>query len=147
MERVERWSTPLLVLFFVISGAELELSVFTHLSIVMVGVVYILFRSAGKYLGAGLSARSVKCQPQITKYLGVTLLPQAGVALGMAMKAKEGLSPESGAMVANITLFSVLVYELVGPYLTKIALQKAGEIRPEGKTNAREEVRKAMENK
>ncbi len=135
MDRVERWSTPLLVLFFVISGAELELSVFTQWTVVLVGVVYILFRSCGKYFGAGISARSVKCDKNIVKFLGITLLPQAGVALGMAMKA-ESLGAE-GAIVANITLFSVLIYELVGPFLTKVALQKAGEIRPEGKVSAR----------
>ncbi len=146
MERVERWSAPLLILFFVISGAELELAVFRSLPVVIIGVVYILFRSAGKYSGAALSARGVKCDPHIVKYLGITLLPQAGVALGMAIKAEAGLG-EAGHMVANITLFSVLVYELVGPYLTKQALTAAGEIRPEGKVSAREEARKAMENK
>jgi len=113
----------------------LELSVFADWAIVFVGVVYILFRSCGKYFGSGLSARAVKCEPSIVKYLGITLLPQAGVALGMAIKA-ETLGPE-GHIVANITLFSVLIYELVGPFLTKIALQKAGEITPEGKVSAR----------
>ena len=136
MERVERWSTPLLVLFFVISGAELELSVFTSGAIVLVGVVYIIFRSCGKYFGARWSAQWTHCDPTIVKFLGITLLPQAGVALGMARKAADGLG-EIGAIVANITLFSVLIYELVGPYLTKIALQKAGEITEEGKTSAR----------
>ena len=136
MDRMERWSTPLLVLFFVISGAELELSVFTQWTVVLVGVVYIAFRSVGKYFGAGISSRATKCDPNIVKFLGITLLPQAGVALGMAMKAKESLG-EMGVMVANITLFAVLVYELVGPFLTKVALQKAGEIRPEGKVSAR----------
>ena len=138
MDRVERWSTPLLVLFFVISGAELELSVFTSGAIVLVGVVYILFRSCGKYFGAGLSSRAVKCDPHIVKYLGITLLPQAGVALGMARQvgAAENFG-STGAMVVNITLFSVLVYELIGPFLTKMALQKAGEINPEGKISAR----------
>lgn len=136
MDRVERWSTPLLVLFFVISGAELELSVFNQWTVVLVGVVYIAFRSVGKYFGAGISSRATKCDPNIVKFLGITLLPQAGVALGMAMKAKESLG-EMGVMVANITLFAVLVYELVGPFLTKVALQKAGEIRPEGKISAR----------
>lgn len=143
MERVERWTAPLLVLFFVISGAELELDVFRDPLVVLLGVVYILFRSCGKYFGAGFSARAVKCNDQIVKYLGITLLPQAGVALGMAIKA-ETLG-EPGHVVANITLFSVLVYELIGPFLTKMALQKAGEIRPEGKISAREEARKAME--
>ncbi len=145
MERVERWSAPLLVLFFVVSGAELELDVFRNPLVVLLGVVYILFRSAGKYFGAGLSARAMKCDPHIVKYLGITLLPQAGVALGMAIKA-ETLGAE-GHIVANITLFSVLVYELVGPFLTKIALQKAGEIRPEGKVSAREEAKKALAKK
>ncbi len=142
MDRIDRWTGPLLVLFFVISGAELELSVFRSLPIVMIGLVYILFRSAGKYIGAGLSARAVACSPQIVKFLGITLLPQAGVALGMAIKA-ETIGPD-GSMVANITLFSVLIYELVGPYLTKVALTKAGEIQPEGKTSAREEAKKQL---
>ncbi len=145
MERVERWSAPLLVLFFVVSGAELELDVFRNPWIVLIGVVYILFRSCGKYFGAGLSARGVKCDPHIVKYLGITLLPQAGVALGMALKAEE--LGEVGHVVANITLFSVLVYELIGPFLTKVALQKAGEIRPEGKVSARDTARQALENK
>ena len=138
MDRVERWSTPLLVLFFVVSGAELQLNVFTQWTVVLVGVVYILFRSLGKYFGAGISSRLTKCDPNIVKYLGITLLPQAGVALGMANQVKQEASfGELGAMVVNITLFAVLIYELVGPLLTKIALQKAGEIRPEEKTSAR----------
>jgi len=138
MGRVDRWTAPLFVLFFVISGAELELSVFREWTVVLIGAVYILFRSAGKYFGASLSARATKCEPSIVKYLGVTLLPQAGVALGMAIKA-ETLG-ECGALVANITLFSVLIYELVGPYLTKVALTHAGEIEPEGKVSARGET-------
>ncbi len=135
MDRIDRWTAPIFILFFVISGAELELAVFKDLFIVLIGIVYILVRSAGKYMGANLSARAVKCDDNIVKYLGITLLPQAGVALGMAIKA-ETLG-EVGHIVANITLFSVLVYELVGPYLTKIALGAAGEIKPEGKTSAR----------
>ena len=135
MDRLDRWTAPLFILFFVLSGAELELSVFTDLAIVIIGVVYILARSLGKYTGASLSARAMHCDKNINRYLGITLLPQAGVALGMAIKA-ETLGPE-GAVVANITLFAVLIYELVGPMLTKIALLKAGEIQPEGKTSAR----------
>ncbi len=137
MERVDRWTAPLFVLFFVLSGAELELSVFTNLLMVLVGVVYIVFRSAGKYGGAFISARMSGCDDNIVKYLGITLLPQAGVALGMAMKAKE--FGEIGNMVSTITLFAVLIYELVGPMLTKMALLRAGDIQPEGKTSARHE--------
>lgn len=136
MDRVDRWTAPLFVLFFVLSGAELELSVFGDLAIVLIGIVYIIARSAGKYSGAFISAKATKCNSNIVKYLGITLLPQAGVALGMAIKA-ETLGPE-GNIVANITLFAVLIYELIGPMLTKIALTKAGDIKPEGKTSARE---------
>ena len=145
MDRVDRWTAPLFILFFVISGAELELSVFKDPIIVFVGIVYILSRCCGKYFGARSSASLTKCDKNIVRYLGITLFPQAGVALGMAIKA-EALGHEGG-IVANITLFSVLIYELVGPFLTKISLQKAGEIRPEGKTSAREIARKEMESK
>ena len=140
MDRLDRWTAPLYILFFVISGAELELSVFKDYMIVIIGVVYIVTRCIGKYFGASLSARATKCDPNIIRYLGITLFPQAGVALGMAIKA-ETLG-EPGAIVANITLFSVLIYELVGPFLTKMALQKAGEIIPEGKTSARDAAQK-----
>ncbi|MBR3767407.1 MAG: cation:proton antiporter [Clostridia bacterium] len=139
MDRLDRWTAPLFILFFVLSGAELELSVFKDYMIVLIGVVYIIVRCLGKYFGASISSRLTKCDPNIVKYLGITLFPQAGVALGMAIKA-ETLG-EPGIIVANITLFSVLIYELVGPFLTKLALQKAGEITPEGKTSARETVK------
>ena len=136
MERADRWTTPILILFFVISGAELELSVFADIMVVLIGAVYIISRSLGKYFGAGISARLSKCNPNVVKYLGITLLPQAGVALGMAIKAIE-LGPE-GAIVRNITLFAVLVYEIIGPLLTKVALTKAGDINEEGRQSARE---------
>lgn len=146
MERADRWTTPILILFFVISGAGLELSVFSDILVVIIGIVYILSRSIGKYFGAGISARLMKCDSNITKYLGITLLPQAGVALGMAIKAME-LGPD-GAIVRNITLFAVLVYEIVGPFLTKVALTKAGDINADGRKSAREEhlAKKAVKN-
>jgi len=143
MERADRWTAPILILFFVISGAELELTVFADIAVVIIGLAYIAARSLGKYSGAGISARWVKCDSNIVKYLGITLLPQAGVALGMAIKAIE-LGPD-GAIVRNITLFAVLIYEIVGPFLTKVALTKAGDIKAEGKTNAREEAKKVLE--
>ena len=137
MDRADRWTTPVLILFFVISGAELDLSVFAQWTVVVVGIVYIIARSLGKYYGANISARITKSDPNIIKYLGITLLPQAGVALGMAIKAIE-LGPD-GAIVRNITLFSVLIYEIVGPFLTKMALTKAGDIKEEGRKSARDE--------
>ena len=136
MDRIDRWTAPLFILFFVISGAELELSIFKDLGIVCIGLVYIAARCIGKYFGASISAKATKCDSKIVKYLGITLFPQAGVALGMAIKAEE-LGPE-GVIVANITLFAVLIYEIVGPFLTKISLLKAGEIKPEEKVSARD---------
>ncbi len=143
MDRVDRWTAPLFVVFFVISGAELELSVFADIMIVLIGLIYILSRSVGKYGGAYLSSKIAGCDENIVNYLGITLLPQAGVALGMANMAMN--SAELGAeglLIANITLFAVLIYEIVGPALTKMALLKAGDINPEGKTSARHDKAK-----
>ena len=128
MEKSDKWTSPLFALFFVVSGAELELGVFTDIAIVGIGLVYIIFRSLGKYFGAGWSAKWTKCSPEICKYLGITLLPQAGVALGMCLTAKQ-LGAE-GDLIRNIILFSVLVYEIFGPMCTKWALTKAGDIKP-----------------
>jgi len=136
MDRLDRWTAPIYILFFVISGAKLDLSVLTNVFIVLIGIIYIIFRCIGKYFGAGLSAKFVNAPATVRKYLGITLFPQAGVALGMAIKASS-MGGGIGDLVANITLFSVLIYELFGPFLTKIALIKAGEVDPEGKTSAR----------
>ena len=136
MDRLDRWTAPIFILFFVLSGAELDLSVLTDIVIVIIGLIYIVSRCVGKYFGAGLSAKMVKSEPNIQKYLGITLFPQAGVALGMAIKA-GALTGGIGLIVANLTLFSVLIYELVGPFLTKMALSKAGEIDFEGKISER----------
>ena len=129
MHKTERWTAPIYVLFFVISGAELDLRVFADLAVVGIGAVYILARSAGKILGASGSARLMRCEPSICKYLGITLLPQAGVALGMSVVVAAEFGAD-GAITRNIVLFSVLIYELVGPMLTKMALTAAGDIRP-----------------
>ena len=134
MERVERWTFPLNVLFFVISGAELDLNVLAQPVTLLVGVIYILARSAGKYLGSLSSCRLTGQSPLITKHLGITLLPQAGVALGMALTAA---TLPGGELTRNVVLFAVLIYELVGPALTKRSLTAAGEIIPEGRTSAR----------
>ena len=140
----ERHSTePLFALFFVISGAELELGVFADLAIVVIGIIYILFRSAGKYVGAFISAKATGCSPEICKYLGITLLPQAGVALGMCVSASA--LPGDGALIRNIVLFAVLIYELVGPSATKWALTKAGDIKPVGEEVIRRRERKLAE--
>ena len=131
MQRSDKWTSPLLATFFVISGAELELNVFADIAIVGIGIVYILFRCLGKYTGTLVSAKATKCEPQICKYLGVTLFPQAGVALGMcSIVASSTDFGNQGALIRNITLFAVLIYELVGPLMTRQALMSAGEIKP-----------------
>ena len=134
MERVESWMMPLNVLFFVISGAELDLQVVAQPVTILIGVIYILARSAGKYFGSAFSCKLTRQNKAITKHLGITLLPQAGVALGMALTAA---TLSDGAMARNVVLFAVLIYELVGPALTKRSLLAAGEICPEGRTSAR----------
>ena len=128
MRYADRWAAPVLVLFFVLSGAELELGVFAKGGSVLIGAVYILSRSFGKYVGARGSAKLMRCPPKVVEYLGITLLPQAGVALGMCVTASQ--LPEDGTLIRNIVLFAVLIYELVGPVLTKWALTRAGEITP-----------------
>lgn len=129
MGKTDRWTAPLFILFFVLSGAELELSVLGDAAIVGIGLAYIITRSLGKYLGAFISAKAVHCEPLIQHYLGITLLPQAGVALGMSVTVAQTLGA-GGQMVRNIVLFGVLIYELVGPTLTRIALTKSGDITP-----------------
>ena len=128
MNRSSKWTAPLYALFFVLSGAELDLSVFRYPAIILIGIVYILMRCVGKYTGARLSSSLMHCSETVRKYLGITLFPQAGVALGMVVTA-QALGAEMGSMVRNIILFSVLVYELVGPQLTRMALTSAGEIK------------------
>ena len=134
MDRLDRWVSPVNILFFVLSGAELDLNILTNPMALLIGAVYIASRSLGKISGSYVSCKATRCSEKIQKYLGITLLPQAGVALGMAAEAAE-LS--DGHMVRNVVLFSVLVYELVGPTLAKLSLTAAGEIIPEGRTSAR----------
>ncbi len=125
LDGIDRWTPPVFMLFFVISGAELDISLLP--SVGLFGVTYLLARSAGKYLGARIGATVTKCHPNIRKYLGVTLLPQAGVAVGLAQLAL-GQLPELGSQIRAIILCATLVYELIGPVLTKIVLTRAGEI-------------------
>ena len=140
MKASDKWTSPLLALFFVISGAELELSVFTDIFIVGVGALYILTRCVGKYFGARISAGWVHCSEKVRKYLGITLFPQAGVALGMCTVAMS--LGEQGRLIRNITLFAILVYEMIGPLMTRDALMKSGDI-----TEKSEEVKNRRQNR
>ena len=142
MNRSEKWTAPLNAAFFVLSGAALDLGVFSHLQYVLVGIVYILVRSLGKYLGAMVSSTAMGCDLNVRRYLGITLLPQAGVALGMCAQAMA-LGEFEGSVIRNVTLFGVLIYELAGPLMTREALQKAGEISEKPKEKqSRERFRK-----
>ena len=129
LEGTDRWTPPLFMLFFVISGADLDLSILPKVGII--GVIYIIARSLGKYFGARFGAAAVKAEPTVRKWLGFTLLPQAGVAVGMAQIALTRLGGDIGAQVQAVVLCATLIYEIVGPILTKIALTKAGEISKE----------------
>ena len=137
MDRLDRWSAPLLICFFVISGAELDFSVISQPMALLVGFIYIIMRSLGKISGARLGSKITNQSPKIQKYLGITLLPQAGVALGMAREA--AVTFRQGAMIANVVLFGVFIYEIFGPALTKMSLLKAGEIKIENRKSSRRE--------
>ena len=128
-EKSDHWTAPLYVAFFVISGAQLDLNVFSQPTSLLIGLIYIIMRCLGKYLGSSLPARFMHLDKNIVKYLGITLFPQAGVALGMVNTAQV-LGPANGSLIRNVILLSVLIYELIGPSLTKFSLTKAGEIHP-----------------
>lgn len=128
MDRADRWSGPAITLFFVLSGSALQFDVFGEPAVILIGVIYILARSIGKMFGARWSATLAKSPATVRKYLGITLLPQAGVALGMCSTAYRVLGGAEGTLIRNIVLFGVLIYELFGPSLTKMALTKAGDI-------------------
>ena len=132
MDRADRWSSPLNILFFVISGAELNLGILSNKTVLLLGIIFIALRSSGKIFGAYISSKLSNCSRKIQDNLGITLLPQAGVALGMAIQAAQ---LGQGEIVRNVVLFSVLIYELIGPNLTKMALIRANEIDPEIEKN------------
>jgi Kef-type K+ transport system membrane component KefB len=126
MERSNGWTAPLFALFFILSGAELELGVFKSGAVVCIGLIYIVFRCVGKFSGAGIGSILMKCDPVVKKYLGITLFPQAGVDLGGRGTTKT--MPGDGPLIRNIVLFGVFVYELLGPMMTRWALTRSGDI-------------------
>lgn len=138
MEGTDRWTPVVLMLFFILSGAELNVRMFADWSVIVCLVVYLIARCCGKYFGTMAGAAITKSDHNVRKYLGITLFPQAGVAIGMATMCKKefekfGTAEMSaiGSKIVTITMCAVMVYELVGPVLTKWALAKAGEISPE----------------
>ncbi len=136
MDRLSRWTGPLYILFFVCSGASLDLRVFADIGIVACGLAYVLFRMIGKYFGNYFSAKAMKCELNVQKNLGIAMFPQEGVALGMASVAAAGLGAD-GSFVKMITLFGVLIFELFSPMLSKFALTRSGDITPENRQSSR----------
>lgn len=130
LDLTEHWTPVVFLLFFVISGAELDLQVLPTVG--LLGVLYIVLRSLGKYFGARLGASVVHEEENVKKYLGVALLPQAGVAIGMSQIVVSALPEEYGTKIRAVVLCATLVYELVGPLLTKFVLTRAGEIKKGG---------------
>lgn len=132
---LDRFTSPIYMIFFVLSGASLDLTIFFQsngLFVLMIAGIYIVSRVIGKWGGAFAGATITRCEPEVRKYLGLALVPQAGVAIGLAttantLFAENGL-PESGAIILAIILSSTLIYELIGPVVSKFALTKAGEI-------------------
>ena len=138
LDVMDRFTSPIYMMFFVISGASLDLSIFFNsdgLIVVIIAVIYIIFRVIGKWSGAYVGASITRCEPQVKKYLGFALIPQAGVAIGLSTTAyrlfSSNPSPEcqkAGALILAIILTSTLIYELIGPMVAKFAFLKAGEI-------------------
>lgn len=120
----DRVTPPVFVAFFTIAGAELNVRILADVG--LVGIGYIILRMLGKMAGASLGAKIAHCPKNVQKYLGFTLVPQAGVAIGLAMAA-ETVLPTHGAEIRVIILAATVVYELIGPLMTKFALFKAGE--------------------
>ena len=136
-EYIDKFTPPFFMLFFILSGATLDLTIFASKSafiIIGIAFTYIIFRVIGKWLGAYSGAKVTNAEPQVQKFLGFTLIPQAGVAIGLATSAGKSfasINPMLGQMIVAIILTSTIVYELIGPVITKISLLNAGEITEE----------------
>lgn len=122
----DQFTTPIYILFFVASGAELQVSMLLKIS--LLGVIYIIFRIVGKIFGAWLGGRICKAPDTVCRYLGPCLFPQEGVAIGL-MLAAGNVVPKYAAEIQAVVLAGTLIFELIGPTVTKISLTKAGEIK------------------
>ena len=134
MDRIDQVTATIYMLFFVLSGANLDLTIFISsrvLILLIIALLYVIFRALGKYTGSYISMGITRCEPQVKKYFGFTLIPQAGVAIGLATSASKSLGNghELGAIIVACILMSTIIYELIGPVITKISLEKAGEIK------------------
>lgn len=124
-DSINDFASPIYLLFFTLAGASLDLSIL--ISVGLIGIAYVLARAAGKMFGAWSSAKALKSDPMVTKYLGLSLLPQGGISIGLLVLVNQQL-PEFSVPISTIIMFSVLIYEVTGPIFAKIAIQRAGEI-------------------
>lgn len=122
---VDNVTPPIFLMFFVVSGAELDISILPKIGVI--GIIYIVFRVVGKIAGASIGAIITKAPKTVKKYIGFTLIPQAGVAIGLSLIASQAI-PEYGQTIRAVILCGTLIYELIGPAATKIGLKKAREI-------------------
>jgi Kef-type K+ transport system membrane component KefB len=162
MEGIDRWTPVLFMVFFILSGAELDVTKLLDWKVLLILALYLVARSAGKYFGTFVGASLVKADKPVRNFLGITLLPQAGVAIGMATMCKyefEAIAKslteagelekaaqmlDVGSLIVTITMCAVLIYELFGPLLTKWALDQAGEIPDEFSKRAKRLAKKAQ---
>lgn len=128
-KQINRFTPPVMILFFVVSGMKLNLSVLSAFG--LVGVGYFLIRIAGKYIGAYVGCLITGLPVKTRRYLGAALVPQAGVAIGLAYLAERILPPDIGSLLVTIILASSVLYELIGPACAKMALFRSGAIRRE----------------
>ncbi len=124
-EPLDRMTPPIYMMFFIISGATLDITIIPKIGVI--GIVYVVFRVCGKILGADIGARLSHADPKVRKYLGLTLIPQEGVAIGLVTVAK-GVFPEYGNTIQTVVLCGIVIYELLGPMITKLTLKAAGEL-------------------
>ncbi len=127
-EQMDRMTPPVFMLFFFVTGAGMDLRVLPTIGVI--GVVYIVVRVIGKLVGANIGARICHAHENVRKYLGIGLIPQAGVAIGLAMMCSS-VVPQYANQITAVVVCGTIIYELVGPIITKIMLVKSGEIKPE----------------
>ena len=131
---VDNITVPIFLAFFVVSGADLDLTALRTTG--MIGIAYVIVRVIGKWMGAFIGAKAFNMSKSVQKYLGYTLVPQAGVAIGLSLVAQNALPGAHGAEIRTVILAATVIYEFVGPLITKKALIAAGEIKIDGKANA-----------
>jgi Kef-type K+ transport system membrane component KefB len=142
-KQINQFTPPLLVMFFVLSGMRLSLPSLAEAGVI--GVVYFLVRIAGKYAGASVGAAVIHASPEVRRYFGLALIPQAGVSIGLAVLGQRMLPAQSGEMLSTIILSSGLLYEMVGPACSKLAIRLSGSIPDPAEKEKKKQAKKDAE--